>query len=88
MQMLGRSFSVVCLTSFAAPAMAHPHVSIDTGLEVIFDDQGLATGLHITWSYDEYISLLIAEDHGIDPDGDGNAMAEEDKALLGFDMNW
>lgn len=72
----------------AAPAQAHPHVFVDTGLEVVFDDQGLATGLRISWTYDEYYSLVIVEERGIDADYDGNATPEEAKALAGFDMAW
>jgi ABC-type uncharacterized transport system substrate-binding protein len=78
----------VWLAFAASPALAHPHVFIDTGLEVIFDDQGNATALRISWTYDEYFSLVIAEEHGIDPDYDGNATVEEAKPLAGFDMSW
>ena len=64
--------SVWCV--FAAfPALAHPHVFIDTSLEVIFDDQARATGVRISWTYDEYFSLVVAEDHKIDLDYDGNS---------------
>jgi ABC-type uncharacterized transport system substrate-binding protein len=78
---------LLCL-GVATPVLSHPHVFIDAGLEVIFDDQGAATGLRITWTYDDYFSLVVVGDLGIDPDGDGNATAEEDAALSGFDMNW
>ena len=74
--------------ALATPAMAHPHVFVDTGLEVIFDADGAATGLRISWTYDEYYSLVIVEERGIDADYDGNATLEEDKALAGFDMAW
>ena len=70
------------------PAQAHPHVFVDTALEVIFDDQGRATGLRISWTYDEYYSLVIVEERGIDPDYDGTATADEEKVLAGFDMGW
>lgn len=78
---------MLCLMA-ASPAVAHPHVFIDTGLEVVFDDQGAATGVRITWTYDEYFSLVVAEEHGIDQDYDGNATPDEEKALAGFDMAW
>ena len=85
--MLGRVIG--CIGLFAAsPVLAHPHVFIDTTLEVIFDDQGAASGLRISWTYDEYYSLVIAEERGIDPDYDGTASAAEAKPLAGFDMAW
>ena len=85
--MIGRVLGFICVMA-ATPALAHPHVFIDTQLEVIFDDQHLATGVRITWIYDEYFSLVIAEEHKIDPDYDGTATEAEAKALAGFDMTW
>ena len=86
--MIGRVLAVLGLLASASPALAHPHVFIDTSLEVIFDDQARATGVRITWTYDEYFSLVVAEDHKIDQDYDGNATPEEEKILSGFDMAW
>lgn len=78
----------MALALMAGPAAAHPHIFIDTGLEVIFDDQGRATHLRVTWVYDDFFSLLVIEDRGLDPDGDGLLTPEETAALQGFDMNW
>ncbi|MGJ8626900.1 MAG: DUF1007 family protein [Sulfitobacter sp.] len=73
----------------AAPAVtAHPHVFVDTGLEMIFDNAGQLTHVRVTWQYDEFYSLLITEDMGLDPDFDGALTASEQAALTGFDMNW
>ena len=36
----------------ASPALAHPLVFLDTGLEVIFDEQAAATGLRFIRVYD------------------------------------
>ena len=77
--MIGRVLAVLGLIVVSQPALAHPHVFIDTGLEVIFDDQGRATGIRISWTYDEYYSLVIAEEKGIDPDYDGAATDAEAK---------
>ena len=70
------------------PAVAHPHVFIDTGLEVIFDTAGLATGIRVTWAYDEYYALMIMEERTLDPDGDGRLTEAEKTGLAGFDMDW
>jgi ABC-type uncharacterized transport system substrate-binding protein len=72
----------------AGPALAHPHVYIDTGVEVIFDAEGRASALRIAWVYDDFFSLLIVQDRGLDPDADGQTTAEEDARLNGFDMDW
>lgn len=76
------------ITGFALPAAAHPHIFIDTGLEVIFDDQGRATALRISWTYDDLTSLGIISDRGMDEDFDGVLTPEELVAISGFDMQW
>ena len=72
----------------AAPALAHPHVFVDTGIEVEFDDQGRAVGLWINWRYDDLFSLIIIEDRGLDPDFDGVLTEAELAGLQGWDMQW
>lgn len=72
----------------ASPAAAHPHVFIDTGIEVIFDAQGRAEALRITWTYDDLISLALLSDRGMDEDFDGVLTPAELTALNGFDMQW
>lgn len=72
----------------AWPALAHPHVFIDTKVEVILDARNRATGLRISWTYDDLYSLYIVGDMGLDPDWDGKLTAEEEARLSGFDMNW
>jgi polyphosphate kinase len=72
----------------AWPALAHPHLFIDTGVEVLFDADGTAGGVRITWTYDPMYSLLILEDRGLDPDYDGVLTPDELGVLNGFDMAW
>ncbi len=70
------------------PAMAHPHVFIDTGLEFIVDEAGQLTHVRVTWAYDEFYSLLILEDMKLDQDADGVLTEDEQKFLSGFDAQW
>ncbi len=79
---------VALLALIAPPAWAHPHVYVDTGVEVIFDAQGRATALRVRWTYDDYYSLLLMGERGMDMDGDGQPTDAERAALQGFDMNW
>lgn len=72
----------------AAPALAHPHVFIDTNFEVIFDAEGRASALRVTWTYDEMYSMLVVEERGLDPDYDLALTPEENTALQGFDSQW
>jgi ABC-type uncharacterized transport system substrate-binding protein len=72
----------------AGPALAHPHVWIDTKVEILVNDRNEATGVRISWTYDDLYSLYIVGDMGLDPDWDGTLTPEEEARLSGFDMNW
>ncbi len=72
----------------ANPVAAHPHIFIDTGLEMLFDPQGQLTHVRVTWQYDEFYSLLVTEDMGLDADFDGVLTEAENTKLTGFDMQW
>lgn len=80
--------TVMALGIGALAAEAHPHIFIDSGVEAVFDDQGRVSALRISWSYDDFYSLVMIEDMGLDPDGDGVLTAEEQPKLSGFDMDW
>ena len=81
---------VATLLILLAPvaASAHPHVFIDTRIEVLLNDRNEATGLRISWTYDDLYSLYVVGDMGLDPDWDGRLTPEEEAKLSGFDMNW
>ncbi|MGB8814567.1 MAG: DUF1007 family protein [Paracoccaceae bacterium] len=78
----------MAVAAFATPVLAHPHVFVDAGVEVIFDAQGQAEALRVSWTYDDLYSLLVIEERGLDTDFDGVLTANEDAALAGFDMAW
>jgi ABC-type uncharacterized transport system substrate-binding protein len=70
----------------AAPAGAHPHVFVDVALRFAADSEGRLTGVEVTWTYDDFFSLLILTDMGLDPDGDGQLTGDELARLKGFDL--
>jgi len=70
----------------ASMAGAHPHVFVDVALDFESDGQGRLTGVEVTWSYDDFFSLLILSDMGLDPDGDGQLTEAELAQLEGFDL--
>jgi ABC-type uncharacterized transport system substrate-binding protein len=69
-------------------AQAHPHVFVETGLTLVADDAGRLIGVEVSWAYDDFYSLLLLEDLGLDPDGDGVLSADELARLEGFDLQW
>ena len=80
--------ALAALALSAAPAAAHPHIFIDTALEVIFDAEGRATAVRVVWVYDDFYSLVMLQDRGLDADGDAALTPEEETKLSGFDMDW
>ncbi|MGX9354915.1 DUF1007 family protein [Roseobacteraceae bacterium S113] len=74
---------------FAGPAGSHPHIFVDTTLHFHMDAQDRVTEVEVTWVYDDFFSLLILEDMGLDTDGDGRLTEREYQRLWGFDLaNW
>lgn len=87
--MLPRCLSLSILLALSPmAAAAHPHVYIDAELELVYDDAGRLSAVEVEWDYDELYSLLIVEDLGLDPDGDGALTASEQDRLQGFDADW
>ncbi|MEM9032336.1 MAG: DUF1007 family protein [Pseudomonadota bacterium] len=72
----------------AAPAGAHPHIFIDAGLGLVVDDKGQLIAVEVRWTYDEFYSLVIVEDWGLDADRDGVLSREDASQLAGFDLQF
>ena len=83
-----RPLSLILALAVAGPAAAHPHIFVDAGLRLAVDGQGRATGVEVTWAYDELYSLFTFGDLGLDSDYDGELTAQELTALDGFDLHW
>lgn len=81
------SFLALCLAA-PVPALAHPHVFIDTGLKLVTDADGMLIGIEVQWTYDDLYSMLLFEDMGVDNDHDGRLNDAEIAHLDGFDMKW
>ena len=67
---------------------AHPHIFIETVLRAVVDEKGTFKGVEVTWTYDDFYSLLLFADMGLDNDADGKLRPDELKQLEGFDLNW
>ena len=68
--------------------MAHPHVFVDARTGFVFDTDGLLTGLRISWTYDEFTSLILFETLNLDTDGDGVFNDEDRAAVIKGETNW
>lgn len=77
--------ALICLGTAAA---AHPHVFVNTEVQVLVNDAGTVYGVRLTWIYDDFFSLLVTEDMGIDSDGDLILTAAETTALTDYITDW
>lgn len=70
------------IAALACPvaAAAHPHVFVQAQVHVIFDDTG-GVSVKLDWYYDDFFSLLVTSDLGIDMDGDLKLTAAEQVLL-------
>lgn len=85
-----RSFlrSIAILALLPAAALAHPHVFVDTQLRLQINEAGIFEGIEVKWTYDDFYSMLLLADMGLDRDGDGRLVQGETILLDGFDRQW
>ncbi len=80
------TLSALALMLTPPPALAHPHIFV--GAEVTVDFTSGAPVVRLGWVYDDYFSLLITADLGIDLDGDMQLTPEEVKILTDSVTAW
>lgn len=84
-----RRAGLACLVAlWPGLAPAHPHVFIDAGMNLIFDAEGRLSAVRVFWAYDEFYSMLLVEDAGLDPDHDGEIEQAALDAFAGTDVDW
>ena len=69
-------------------AAAHPHIFIETRVEIVLNAEGAVTGVEIEWTYDEFFSLILLEDLMLDDDLDYVLTAEEQLILEEEVLGW
>lgn len=82
------AFLTALAALFPGAALAHPHVFVDTTLRIVVSDEGVFEGIEVSWTYDDFYSLLLLSDYGLDQDGDGRLDDTELVRLDGFDLQW
>lgn len=68
-------------------AVAHPHIFVGVELVVTLSEDA-PPAIRVDWVYDDYFSLLITSDLGIDLDGDMVLSAEETAVLAAAVTDW
>ncbi len=74
------TLTLIALVCLPTSLVSHPHVFVAASVRVVFDHAG-GVAVHLDWQYDDFFSLLVTSDLGLDMDGDLVLTAEE-QALL------
>ena len=82
-----RTLACLAALTLAAPATAHPHIFVGAEVTVVFDGDG-PPAIRLGWVYDDFFSLLITSDLGIDLDGDLELTEAEKTALNDAITEW
>ena len=81
--------AALCLAPLAPQAArAHPHEFVDIAITLRFDETGRLAALDVAWTWDDLTSMLMLEDFGLDPDGDGQLTDDERGQLVARFSDW
>lgn len=70
-----------------SPAVGHPHVFVDGGVDFVFDDNSLVA-LHVTWLYDEFETLYILSSHNLSLNAAGGLDEADRRTLVRLRSDW
>lgn len=76
---------MLCLSN---AVKAHPHVFIDVGSQFIFSPDKQLKSLRISWTYDEFTTLILFDLFNLDSDNDGVLSDEDKAAIIEGETNW
>ena len=69
-------------------ARAHPHVFVDASAGFLAGADGRLDALRIVWLYDAFTTLVLYDQLGLDPDGDGQLDAADLAAVAAGETDW
>ncbi len=69
-------------------AKAHPHVFVDARTGFIFSQDGYLEAVRISWTYDQFTTLILFESLDLDRDLDGRLSAADRADIVAGETNW
>ena len=79
---------MISLVLTQGAASAHPHIFVDAKAGFHINEDGLLTGLHISWTYDPFTTLFLFDVLDLDRDKDGALDDEDYAAILRGETEW
>ena len=83
-----RTALALTLTLLPGLTGAHPHIFVEAQVTLEMDGQGNLTGVRLAWLYDDFFSLMLTADLGVDPEGDMILTAAEQATLTSAVLDW
>ena len=81
------SAAATCLFASAGSTLAHPHPFVGAEVTIIVDS-GQPSAIRLDWFYDDFFSLLLTTDLGIDLHGDLSLTPVEMQTLQAAVADW
>ena len=72
---------------FGSPAIGHPHVFVDGGVDFLFENDTLVA-LRVTWLYDEFETLYILSLYNLSLNAQGGLDETDRMALVRHRSDW
>ncbi|MEP2642432.1 DUF1007 family protein [Roseobacter sp.] len=79
---------LLCVMCIGGSANAHPHVFVDARTGFIFDGDGRLSALRVSWTYDEFTTLVLFDILDLDKDGDGQFDDADRAAVIAGETDW
>ena len=81
--------SLLCgiVAIFGNPAVGHPHVFVDGGVDFVFENDTLVA-LHVTWLYDDFETLYILSSYNLSLNAQGGLDEADRMALIRHRSDW
>lgn len=70
------------------PALAHPHVFVDGGVDLRFGTDARLDALEVTWLYDEFETLYILSSYGLELNDQGTLDEADRQELVRLRSDW
>jgi ABC-type uncharacterized transport system substrate-binding protein len=71
----------------AGPAVGHPHVFVDGGVNFVFEDNSLVA-LDVTWLYDDFETLYMLSSYNLSLNANGELDEVDRRTLVRHRSNW